>query len=80
MFFVELLYVKMVVVVIIGVLIAIAATIFNQATTRAETAAIEANLRTINGFIMMIMASEAQATDRWVVLHFGDAAHGDWSL
>ncbi len=62
--------------VIIGVLIAIAATIFNQATTRAETAAIEANLRTINGAIMMIMASEAQPTAGWVLLHFADAAHG----
>ncbi len=49
----------MVVVVIIGILVAIAIPIYNVVTSRAETGAIEASLRTINGGIMMAMASEA---------------------
>jgi len=55
----------MVVVVIIGVLIAIAIPIFNAVTERAQRGAIEANLRTIDGAIMMIQASEAEPVGGW---------------
>lgn len=47
----------MVVVVIIGVLSAIAVPMYNQATARAEAGAIQANLRTIDGAILQITAS-----------------------
>lgn len=55
----------MVVVVIIGILIAIAIPIYNAVTTRAETGAIEANLRTIDGAITSMMASEAEPAGGW---------------
>ncbi|MDY6826356.1 MAG: prepilin-type N-terminal cleavage/methylation domain-containing protein [Bacillota bacterium] len=42
----------MVVVVIIGILVAIAIPIYNSVTERAEQSAVEANLRTIDGAIM----------------------------
>lgn len=55
----------MVVVVIIGILVAIAIPIYNAVTTRAETGAIEANLRTIDGAITSMMASEAEPAGGW---------------
>lgn len=48
----------MVVVVIIGILIAIAIPVYNAVTVRAERGAVEANLRTIDGAIMMYYAGE----------------------
>ncbi len=48
----------MVVVVIIGVLVAIAIPVYNNVTNKAEQSAIEANLRTIDGAIMQALASE----------------------
>lgn len=48
----------MVVVVIIGILIAIAIPVYNAVTLRAERGAVEANLRTIDGAIMMYYAGE----------------------
>jgi type II secretory pathway pseudopilin PulG len=48
----------MVVVVIIGVLVAIAIPVYNNVTNKAERSAIEANLRTIDGAIMQALASE----------------------
>ena len=47
----------MVVVVIIGILVAIAVPVYNSVTTTAEQRAVEANLRTINGAIMQYYAS-----------------------
>ncbi len=52
----------MVVVVIIGILTAIAVPVYNNVTTKAEQAAVEANLRTIDGAIMMYYASNPSAT------------------
>jgi len=46
----------MVVVVIIGVLAAIAVPVYNNATQQAERRAVEANLRTIDGAIMQFQA------------------------
>ena len=48
----------MVVVVIIGILTAIAVPVYNSVTTKAERSAIEANLRTIDGVIMTATATE----------------------
>lgn len=47
----------MVVVVIIGILVAIAVPIYNSATDRSNQAAVEANLRTIDGAIMMYQSA-----------------------
>ena len=47
----------MVVVVIIGILTAIAVPVYNSVTTNAEKSAVEANLRTIDGAIMQYYAS-----------------------
>jgi len=47
----------MVVVVIIGILVAIAIPIFNTVTDRANQRAVEANLRTLEGSIMQYLAS-----------------------
>jgi len=47
----------MVVVVIIGILVAIAVPVYNNATLKANKSAIEANLRTIDGAIMQYMAT-----------------------
>lgn len=55
----------MVVVVIIGILVAIAIPIYNQVTARAELGAIESNLRTINGAVNMIMMSEVEPEGGW---------------
>lgn len=52
----------MVVVVILGILVAIAVPVYNNVTTRAEKASIEANLRTIDGAIMSATASEKSGT------------------
>lgn len=51
----------MVVVVIIGILTAIAVPVYNSVTVKAERSAIEANLRTIDGLIMTATATEAVA-------------------
>jgi prepilin-type N-terminal cleavage/methylation domain-containing protein len=51
----------MVVVVIIGVLVAIAIPIYNNVTARAQEGACQANLRTIDGAITMAGASTAAA-------------------
>ncbi len=42
----------MVVVVIIGILVAIAVPVYNSVTTKAELSAIKANIRTVDGAIM----------------------------
>lgn len=47
----------MVVVVIIGILTAIAVPVYNSVTERAERSAVEANLRTLDGAIMQYYAS-----------------------
>lgn len=47
----------MVVVVIIGILVAIAVPVYNSVTEKAELSAMEANLRTIDGAIMMYAAN-----------------------
>ena len=52
----------MVVVVIIGILSAIAVPVYSNVTERAERSAIEANLRTIDGAITMATATEAEGT------------------
>jgi len=49
----------MVVVVIIGILTAIAVPVYNNVTAKAELGAIQANLRTIDGAIMMMTSTEA---------------------
>lgn len=51
----------MVVVVIIGILVAIAVPVYNAVTARAERGAIEANLRTIDGAIMSATATRPTA-------------------
>lgn len=51
----------MVVVVIIGVLVAIAIPIYNNVTARAQEGACQANLRTIDGAITMAGASTVAA-------------------
>jgi prepilin-type N-terminal cleavage/methylation domain-containing protein len=51
----------MVVVVIIGVLVAIAVPVYTNVTERAELSAIQANLRTLDGAIMMASSSETPA-------------------
>ena len=48
----------MVVVVIIGVLVAIAVPVYSSVTLKAEKSAIEANLRTIDGAIMTYYATD----------------------
>ncbi len=57
----------MVVVVIVGILVAIAVPVYNSVTAKAELGAIQSNLRTIDGAIMMAKASETgtltQASD-----------------
>lgn len=55
----------MVVVVIIGILSAIAVPVYNNVTERAEKSAVEANLRTLDGAIMTIIASEAEPSGGW---------------
>jgi prepilin-type N-terminal cleavage/methylation domain-containing protein len=55
----------MVVVVIIGILIAIAVPVYKNVTEKAERGAIEANLRTVDGAITSIMASENEPTGGW---------------
>jgi len=57
----------MVVVVILGILVAIAVPVYNSVTKRAETAAIEANLRTIEGAITSMIASEEVPSGGWEV-------------
>ncbi|KUO51305.1 MAG: hypothetical protein APF76_17660 [Desulfitibacter sp. BRH_c19] len=47
----------MVVVVIIGILVAIAIPVYNSVTNRANISAVEANLRTIDGAIMQHQAT-----------------------
>ena len=52
----------MVVVVIIGILVAIAVPVYNNVTLKAEKSAIEANLRTIDGAIMTYYATADNPT------------------
>ena len=52
----------MVVVVIIGVLVAIAVPVYTSVTERAERSAVEANLRTIDGAIMTYYATDPDAS------------------
>jgi type IV pilus assembly protein PilA len=47
----------MIVVVILGILVAIAVPIFNQVTGNAETRACQANVRTMDGILTMISAA-----------------------
>ncbi len=60
----------MVVVVIIGILVAIAIPIYGTITAGAERGAVEANLRTIDGAIMQYQAVEG----RDATPNFGDLA------
>lgn len=53
----------MVVVVIIGILIAVAVPVYKNVTEKAERRAVEANLRTIDGAIMTYYASSDNATE-----------------
>jgi len=55
----------MVVVVIIGILVAVAVPVYNNVTERAERSAVEANLRTLDGAIMTIIASETEPSSGW---------------
>ena len=73
----------MVVVVIIGVLVAIAIPIMNQVTAGAERGTIEANLRTIDGALMMMDAEgidldelEEDDLDAYIE-DYGDLGPGD---
>ncbi|WP_051273676.1 type IV pilin protein [Desulfotruncus alcoholivorax] len=52
----------MVVVVIIGILAAIAVPVYNSTTAKANRAAVEANLRTIDGAIMQYQANTGNTT------------------
>lgn len=61
----------MVVVVIIGVLVAIAVPVYNNVTENAEKSAVEANLRTLDGAIMTIIASEAEPSGGWTTTNLG---------
>jgi type IV pilus assembly protein PilA len=51
----------MVVVVIIGVLVAIAVPVYTNVTTKADRSAVMANLRTIDGAIMTYYATKADS-------------------
>jgi len=53
----------MVVVVIIGILAAIAVPVYKSVTVKAERSAVEANLRTIDGAIMTYYATADNSTD-----------------
>jgi len=53
----------MVVVVIIGILVAIAIPVYSNITAKANRSAVEANLRTIDGAIMMYKADQNITTD-----------------
>ena len=55
----------MVVVVIIGILVAIAVPIYSNVTNKAKLSAIEANVRTCNGAITSMQASEATPSGGW---------------
>ena len=48
----------MVVVVILGILVAIAVPVYNSVTEKAEASAIQANLRTLDGAIMQAKVTE----------------------
>ena len=54
----------MVVVVIIGILSAIAVPVYSNVTAKANRSAVEANLRTIDGAIMAYGVSEGVETDK----------------
>ncbi len=53
----------LVVLVIIGILVAVAVPIYGSVTNSAERTAVEANLRTIDGAIMMYYADRGQQPD-----------------
>lgn len=53
----------MIVVMIIGILTAIAVPVYNNVTDKVRKAAVEANLKTIDGAIMMYRASQGTATN-----------------
>lgn len=48
----------MVVVVILGILVAIAVPVYNSVTEKADKSAVKANLRTIDGAIMTVQATD----------------------
>lgn len=52
----------MVVVVIIGILVAIAVPVYNRVSTNAEANAAQATVRTLNGAVSMYMADDSIAT------------------
>ena len=52
----------MVVVVILGILVAIAVPVYNSVTQKADISAVKANLRTIDGAIMTYQATNDAAT------------------
>ena len=54
----------MVVVVILGILVAIAVPVYNSVTEKAELSAIQANLRTLDGAIMQAKVTET-GTIEW---------------
>ena len=68
----------MVVVVIIGVLVAIAIPVYNNVTNKAERSAIEANLRTIDWAIMQALASEDTHLDAAEDLKPALAKYNQW--